>query len=103
MLTPKFLNVPSMTTSTMWSYDSVRGCCIANDYYTNGSSRDYGEMLDFVSENEPTEKNLYAVALDIVLHSELESRYGCTTEGAIEAVLFELHNRAITTLVQIDR
>lgn len=103
MLTPKYLNIPTMKATRTWSFDSVRGCCITNDYYTNGSSHDYEEMLDFVHENEPTKENIYAVALDIAVHSNLEARYGCTTEEAIEAVLFELYDRAITTTIQIER
>lgn len=103
MLTNKFLNIPTIYTATVWTTDSVRGCCIECDYYTNGSNRDYSEMLDYVDENAPTTDNVYAVALDIVLHSEIENRYGCTTEEAIEAVMFELYAHAITTSVEIER
>ena len=104
MLTPNYLNTPTMIISRMWSYDSVRGCCITNDYYTNGSNKDYAEMLDCVHDHdEPTEADVYAVALDIAIHSTLESRYGCTTDGAVEAVLFELYNTAITTSVRVER
>ena len=103
MLTTEYLRVPTMTVTRIWSYDSVRGCCITNDYYTNGSNKDYADMLDYVHDHdEPTEADIYAVALDIVLHSELENRYGCTTDGAIDAVLFELYNRAITTSVRFE-
>lgn len=104
MLTPNYLNIPTMILTRLWSYDSVRGCCMANDYYTNGDNEDYMKMLDYVHDHdEPTEADVYAVALDIVIHSTLESRYGCTTDGAVEAVLFELYNRAITTSVRIER
>lgn len=103
MLTTEYLKVPTMTTTRLWSYDSVRGCCIENDYYANGNNEDYAEMLDYVSTHEPTEENLYIVALDIALHSDLERRYGCRTDETIEAVIFELYNRAITTSVQLER
>lgn len=104
MLTTEYLKVPTMTTTRLWSYDSVRGCCIENDYYTNGNSEDYSDMLDFVHDHDtPTEAQVYTVAVDIVLHSDLERRYGCTFLGAVEAVLFELYNRAITTSVRIER
>lgn len=102
MLTTEYVKVPKLAKSLMWSYDSVRGCCITNDYYTLGTCEQYAEMLDYVSTHEPTDENLYVVALDIALHSDLERRYGCRTDEGIEAILFELHNRAITTTIELE-
>ena len=99
MLNPTFLLVPSYSKSLMWSADSVRGCCIACDYYTLGDNRRYSEMLDFVNENEPSETNIYAVALDILQNSDVCDRYGCTEREAIKAILFELYNRAVTVTI----
>lgn len=103
MLTPNYLNIPTVYTSTHWTPDSVRGCCIECDYYTKGDNTDYSWMLTFVGEASPTTENVYAVALDIVLHSDVKDRYCCSTDEAIEAVMYELYQRAISTTVEIER
>lgn len=78
-----------------WSATKMMSMCIKNDRYTMGTVREYEEMLDFVSENEPTLENIEKVAINIVEHSDMR-RYGLDFEELVEAVMFDIANDAIT-------
>ena len=80
-----------ITTYQRWCPYDVRSLCIANDWYTCGTNEDYNVMLDFVSKNEPTVENICWIAKDIISHSK--SNMGLD----IEAVMFDIGNRAVQT------
>ena len=42
-----------IVTHEHWSFDSIRSMCIREDFYTRGTSVDYMELLDMVSDSEP--------------------------------------------------
>lgn len=100
MITPNYLNTPIVNTAKSWNPTSIRKMCIDNDLYTCGDVDEYNAMLAFVDSNEPTSSNMYAVAFDIVNHSDF-SAYGTTFEESLEAVLFEILNKAIITSVSL--
>lgn len=76
-----------------WSSESVRECCIRNDFYTCGDNEDYMKMLQFVEDSQVTIANLYRVAKDIYEHSD---------EQTIENVMFCLNKDAIDTFYTVQ-
>ena len=85
----------NITETRSWFARDIRSLCIRNDYYTNGTVKEYEELLEFVDENEPTTENIYQAAYNIVEHSNLE-RYGQTDRQNIESVMFEIANECYT-------
>ena len=88
--TIKFKEYRTMDASTL------RRVCIANNWYTNGTNEEYGNLFDRLrncygyAENLTTEK-LVEIANDIWEHSEMPSDY------TLETVLFELNRNCCTT------
>lgn len=86
----KFKEYRTMDASTL------RRVCIANNWYTNGTNEEYGNLFSRLrncygyAENLTTEK-LVEIANDIWEHSEMPS--DCT----LETVLFELNRNCCTT------
>lgn len=65
---------PKKTTSRFgmtgeWSSDAVRRFCMYKKLYTDGSLKDFSNMLDMVAEGSPTIERVYKVAEDIYRHS----------------------------------
>lgn len=85
---------PEITEEKIWSLRSVREVCISYNLYTMGDCEEYGNMLNFVEDNEFTLKNLYKVAEDICNHSP---------EQTIENVMFLLNKDAVKTFYHISK
>lgn len=48
----------------------IRGLCIKEQYYTNGTIDDYSDLLEYVDEHRDLdEHSLDIIAQDILLHS----------------------------------
>ena len=84
-----------ITESREWFPRDIRQLCIENNYYTNGGAASYEHMLDFVLNNEPTEKNIFMVAADIVEHSDL-SGYGQSEVENIQSIMFDIARACYT-------
>ena len=77
-----------------WDADSVRGMCIRENFYTKGTNEEYSEMLDYVDNNEPTEENLFWVAVDIKNHT--------ADEQTITNIMYILEKDVVRTFYTID-
>lgn len=73
----------------MWDADSVRNCCIRHQLYTCGSMQEYNIMLNMIKDLEPSNKNIYKVAQDILSHSD--------DDQSIENIMFLLGNEVVKT------
>ena len=82
-----------VTVNRFWSVSSVGNMCIRNALYTNGYIGDYNEMLDFVSNSQPTYANIYLVAKNIYKRSE---------DQTITNIMYLLENEAVTTTFEIN-
>ena len=67
---------------TFWTVDDIRELCIREQYYTRGDNESYDKMFQFIRDNEPTDTNIYLVALDIFNHTDVDER--CEMYGADE-------------------
>lgn len=78
-----------------WDTEAIRTLCINNKLYTSGTNEDYEKMLNFVAtaEEGPTYNNIYAVANDIVNHSDGQT---------IENVMFLIETKVIKTFFSIS-
>ena len=85
--------LPNITTNRIWTPESVRQVCIANDLYTRGDCAQYERMLNQVRDTQPTYESLYLVAKDIQEHSR---------EQTITNVMFILENDAVKTVFLVD-
>ena len=75
-----------------WSAESVRQVCIENNLYTRGNNKEYSAMLDKVEKNYAGNKAIYAIAKDIMEHSEGQT---------VTNIMFLLANKAVTTIFEI--
>ena len=64
--------IPAIKKIEYWSPNAVQDFCIKCNMYTCGTNREYSEMFDFIRTHEPTTKNLYIVADNILKHSNDE-------------------------------
>ena len=85
---------------SFWTMDSVRELCIKHKYYTCGDNKDYGKMLRYVGNNEPTIKSIYIIAKDIYLHSTIKDEI-INEQCGIAMVMRILQNEAVTTVFSI--
>ena len=58
--------------------------CIENDLYDCGSIKEYSEMLEFIEKNDPTDKNIYRVAANIIDHTSPDQ--GRTITGIMSVI-----------------
>ncbi len=80
----------------MWTASKVRQVCKDNEYYADGSEEDYNKMLRYVGDYDtPDEDDIIHVAIDIIAHSDKETRKGLTTD----AVISNLINDACSIIV----
>lgn len=84
-----------------WDSYRVRNMCIKNNYYTRGDNEAYGKMLEFVDTNEPDNRTIYKVALDIVRHSDMD-KYGCEENELVAGVMYELANNVVKRHFEIQ-
>lgn len=75
-----------------WTSYDVMNWCIENNMYTHGDCRAYDRMLDFVRNNDPTEKTVELVAIDIISHSSI---YSIFRDGDIDYIANELWNKVV--------
>lgn len=88
------INGVKITETKSWSFESVRRCCIKNDFYTSGSNESYAAMLREVETLEPTTENIYKIAKNIYHH---------TAGQNIENVMFCLAADAIHTFYDVEK
>ena len=90
--------------SKNWSSEEVRRMCIAHSYYTAGDYRAYEALLKWVNTIAPTKQNIYKVALDIFLHSDIDlDRYGVDEDEMISAIMFDISRECVSTHYAINR
>lgn len=87
---------PEIKEERTWSMDQVRLVCIHENWYTEGTVKQYSEMLGFVENNKPTGLNLFKVASDILEHTD--EKQGQT----IENIMFILGKDACNTFFTVD-
>ena len=67
------------------SYDSLRGLCIANDWYSNGSNEEYDNLLESAAGiDNITCDDLVEIATDIKSHSD--------TDFDIETIMYLINH-----------
>ena len=76
-----------------WTACDVRAYCIKNDFYTRGDNQSYGAMLEFVDENDPTDRSVRLVAMDIITHSA--KSYSFFDEGDVECIASDIWNNVV--------
>lgn len=87
------INGHELTRVRTWNFWSVRDACIKNNLYTCGTSQEYDNMLDHVSNLEPTTAALFHIAMDIVGHSE---------DQTVTNIMYILERDAVITTFEID-
>ena len=75
-----------------WTAEDVRKVCIENNLYTRGDNAEYSRMLDKVENIYPGNESIYAVAKDIMTHSEGQT---------VTNIMFLLANNAVKTYFEI--
>lgn len=82
----------------------VRGICIKQEWYTNGTSADYTAMLMMAEQSDGSADSIYEIAKDIFNNSDM-SRYSSdhTDHDIIENIMFYIVNDAAYTDLQIIR
>lgn len=78
----------------------VRNMCITNDFYTRGTTEEYGEMFRKCA----VARDILEIALDIFEHSDEEKltlRYGSKKE-ALENICYSLINDCCYTCVDVE-
>lgn len=88
----------TITEEKKWSPMAVRELCIKNNLYTMGTCDEYGDMLIFVGDNNPSIENIYRVAVDICNHSEVIDE-----SVTVEYVMFLLNKDAVNTFYHISK
>ena len=94
-ITINITEAPAVEETANWSAYEVMRMCIAHDWYTAGTTREYDKMLAFVEENKPTPQNIYKVAHDILEHSDDDGQY-------VEAVMFTINKEAVSRHYKIN-
>lgn len=70
--------------------------CISNNFYTCGDTREYSKMLEYVENSKPTLENIYAVAVDILDHTD-------PNEGqTITNIMCIIENTVVRTTFDIE-
>lgn len=76
-----------------WSVTGLRDMCIRHNLYNSGDNEAYNNLLNGLKLREVTIQEMYAVAKDIVEHTE---------DNNIENVMFLLNREAINTFYEIE-
>lgn len=93
--------IPKIVERTHWTAALVRQCCINHEYYTRGDNEEYEEMLDYVRANEPTVRNIYLVAADILEHSDTcNNLYGDVL--TVSHIMYILKEETVYTTYEVD-
>lgn len=92
-MNPLFLvseNTPenNITKIEYWAPQLVQDFCIENHMYTCGTVEEYNQMFDYIRSNDPTTGNLYAVAKNILEHSNDEVNNNFTV-GDVMGMLYK--------------
>ena len=95
---------PKITTYRFWHPEKVREICIAENWYTRGTTSQYDAMFKMVRDNDPTPEAIWAVAFDIFNHSDKAFWFdgGCTEDEAVESIMWKLENEAVNTSYAIN-
>ena len=96
------MKAPKIKATRAWFAEEVREFCIKNGYYTAGDCAAYEKMLQFVSKQDPTTKNIYRVAKDIVDHSDPEYFEFVSDVEALQNVMFLLDRDVVMTFYNIE-
>lgn len=87
---------PEIREEKKWWSSEIRNMCIANDWYTAGTVKEYSDMLEFVEEHEPTTENIYKVAADIYMHTSVN------VDKDLENMMFVIANDVVKTFFEIQ-
>lgn len=79
-----------------WSSSRVRDFCVSHNWYTCGDCQEYTELLNFVSNNDPSPDNLYTVARDIYTHSDFQEE-----EFPLETMMYLLTRDCVSFTYEI--
>lgn len=65
--------MPKIVAHRFMKQDEIRNMCVANDWYTCGTVKEFSELMDLVENcGEPTDEKIYQVAKNIYDHSDKE-------------------------------
>lgn len=80
----------------------VRGICIKQEWYTNGTNADYTAMLMMAEQSDGSADSIYEISKDIYDNSDM-SRYASdyTEADIIENIMFYIVNDAAYTSMEI--
>jgi transcriptional regulator with XRE-family HTH domain len=88
---------PQIIVCDNWSSSEIRNMCIENDLYDCGSIKEYSEMLEFIEKNDPTDKNIYRVAANIIDHTSPD--FGRTITG----IMSMIRNDVVKTVYTLQK
>lgn len=86
--------LPVIKEERLFSPEKVRTFCIKHKLFTNGTSKEYENLLCFCECNRATKVNIYLVANDIISHSD--------TEYTAQALMYLLCKDATFTLFKVE-
>ena len=86
---------PKIKVIRQWNMTDVMRMCISNNFYTCGDTREYSKMLEYVENSKPTPENIYAVAVDILDHTDENedqtiTNIMCTIENTVVRTTFDI-------------
>lgn len=83
--------------------DDVRTLCIEHNWYTNGTSDEFCQMLDSIRKRKNITANfIYTIACDIFVHSNLKD-WGENIDDVLENLMCYIINDCVRTSVTIER
>lgn len=80
----------------IWRDYDMRTTCVKHGYYTRGNNEEYRKMLDMVERTNPTPKNIYKVAQDILDHSDPEM------VGEVTNIMFIIEKEVVNTFYEVE-
>lgn len=96
-----------LITKRIITAQAVRSLCIKQNYYTHGTTEEFGDMLDFVDGVELDDESLILeIASDIFNHSDIDAwmyEYGCDKTELLESICYNLINDCTYTTVKIEK
>ena len=87
---------PKITAVRRWSMEDIVQMCIENNFYTQGDALAYSRMLQRVEVMEPTLENIYAVAVDILDHTDENE------DQTITNIMCIIENTVVRTTFDIE-
>lgn len=89
----------NLVETTFWTTEGIRKMCVQNNFYVKGSVDEYQAMFGMVRRLKPSIQNIYAVALDIAKHSELDADY--TFNENVAHIMYCIKNDVCVTTYEV--